>query len=71
MTTTYARVPVNWTQEPPHLPLRTEPDPVPTPGCGVCEALGRQRAEARAKGDRSKVSDCNVELRNHQRGKRV
>ncbi|WP_405702688.1 hypothetical protein [Streptomyces sp. NBC_00069] len=63
--------PVTWTQviELPMHPDRD--DPVPTPGCGVCEALDRQRAVARAKGDMSKVSDCNVELRNHQRGERV
>ncbi|MET7700330.1 hypothetical protein [Streptomyces sp. NPDC005485] len=49
--------------------------PAPTPGCGVCEALVRQRATARAKGDFSSAGDCNVEILNHthqpQRGKRT
>jgi hypothetical protein len=50
--------------EPARLALPLEP-PAPKPGCGVCAALGRQRAEAEATGDMSKASDCNVEIRNH------
>ncbi|MGW2405281.1 hypothetical protein ACWCXK_12170 [Streptomyces sp. NPDC001739] len=41
------------------------PDPEAVGGCDVCEALARQRAAAYAVGDRSKVSDCNVEIRRH------
>ncbi|MEU5010395.1 hypothetical protein AB0G35_08885 [Streptomyces sp. NPDC021749] len=40
-------------------------DPEPNTGCDVCEALARQRVAAYAAGDRSKVSDCNVEIRRH------
>lgn len=44
------------------LPL---PEPVPPADCGVCAALVRERAEARARDDGSRVSDLNVEIRNH------
>ncbi|WP_327401990.1 hypothetical protein OG194_18820 [Streptomyces sp. NBC_01288] len=40
--------------------------PAANPNCGVCAALARQRTDARAAGDFSKVSDLNVELRSHQ-----
>ncbi|MGG7571888.1 hypothetical protein [Streptomyces sirii] len=43
----------------------TEPDPQPVAGCDVCEALARQRAGAYAVGDRSAVTDRNVEIRRH------
>lgn len=52
-------------QEPPvtlGLPLD---DPAPPGDCGVCAALARQRTEARTEGDLSRVSDYNVEIRNH------
>lgn len=39
--------------------------PKPTEDCGVCTALAKQRADAEARGDFSRVSDCNIELRNH------
>ncbi|WP_078872206.1 hypothetical protein [Streptomyces sp. NRRL S-337] len=44
------------------VPVR---DPAPVAGCDVCGALARQRVAAYAVGDRSKVSDCNVEIRRH------
>lgn len=44
------------------LPLER---PTPPAGCGVCEALVGQRAEARARDDLSRVSDINIEIRNH------
>lgn len=49
---------------PVNLPL---PDawPKPRPRCKVCAALATQRTEAAAVGDYSKVSDCNVEIRQH------
>ncbi|MFJ9376817.1 hypothetical protein [Streptomyces sp. NPDC101455] len=50
---------------PPVLGLPLD-EPTPSPGCGVCTALARQRADAHAVGDYSKVSDLNVELRSHQ-----
>jgi hypothetical protein len=40
-------------------------DPEPPADCGVCAALVKQRAEARARDDLSKVSDLNVEIRAH------
>ncbi|MFC9911054.1 hypothetical protein [Streptomyces sp. NPDC059862] len=49
------------------LPLDAPEPPV---GCGVCQALARQRAEAAARGDLSRVSDCNVEIRNHHEPQR-
>ncbi|MGW3723561.1 hypothetical protein [Streptomyces sp. NPDC000851] len=39
--------------------------PEPPAECGVCAALVRQRQEASARGDMSRVTDCNVEIRNH------
>lgn len=39
--------------------------PVPTPRCVVCASLDGQRAQARAAGDYSRVSDCNVRMRAH------
>ncbi|AVH59714.1 MULTISPECIES: hypothetical protein [Streptomyces] len=53
------------TMDPPitlELPLSA---PDPAPGCGVCQALARQRAEALAAGNASRATDCNVEIRNH------
>ncbi|MDX2946830.1 hypothetical protein PV383_38525 [Streptomyces caniscabiei] len=44
------------------LPLE---DPVPPADCGVCAALVVQRSEARARDDRSRASDLNIEIRNH------
>jgi hypothetical protein len=44
------------------LPLE---EPKPSAGCGVCAALVRQRSEARARDDLSRVSDINIEIRNH------
>jgi hypothetical protein len=52
----------------PALPLFPEPAPPPVPGCDICGALDRQRAEARAKGDLSFVADCNAEIRSHPHG---
>ncbi|WP_371580169.1 hypothetical protein [Streptomyces sp. NBC_01314] len=40
-------------------------EPKPSTDCQVCAALVRQRTEARARGDMSRVSDLNVEIRNH------
>lgn len=39
--------------------------PQPAAQCGVCAALARQRAAAEAAGDWSKVSDYNIEIRDH------
>jgi hypothetical protein len=58
------------TMDPP-VTLGLPPDePVPPGDCGVCAALAKQRAEARGQGDMSKVSDLNVEIRNHHQPRR-
>ncbi|WP_234382662.1 MULTISPECIES: hypothetical protein [unclassified Streptomyces] len=56
---------MTYAQPPVELSLRTDSEPLPVAGCGVCAALAAQRREARLRGDHSTVSDCNVELRNH------
>jgi hypothetical protein len=45
-----------------------EPDPVA--GCPTCRDLARRREAARAAGDGSRVSDCNVLIRAHPHGPR-
>ncbi|WP_055712631.1 hypothetical protein [Streptomyces torulosus] len=65
MTTSTTRPAQQTTAEQPitlGLPLD---DPQPPEDCGVCAALVKQRAEARGRGDMSKVSDLNVEIRSH------
>lgn len=54
---------------PVHLAL-PGPEPVPVVGCGVCSALNEERREARRASDMSKVTDINIELRNHPHDKR-
>ncbi|MGW0865726.1 hypothetical protein [Streptomyces sp. NPDC002611] len=44
------------------------PEPQPVHGCAKCGALARQREHARAAGDRSGVSDYNVQIRRHPHG---
>ncbi|WP_240109355.1 hypothetical protein [Streptomyces sp. MUM 203J] len=50
------------------LPLRLDPDPAPVPGCAGCAELAKVREWARAGGDMTTVSDCNVYLRRHPEG---
>lgn len=40
--------------------------PAPHPDCAVCRALAAQRDEAHAAADYSKVTDLNVEIREHK-----
>ncbi|GAA3001974.1 hypothetical protein Sfulv_34490 [Streptomyces fulvorobeus] len=47
------------------LPCGMEPDPKPVPGCAHCDHLAHNRDRARANGDGSGVSDCNVRLARH------
>ena len=54
---------------PPLLGLPLD-EPVPPADCGVCAALVKQRAEARARDDGSRVSDLNVEIRAHHEPRR-
>ncbi|GAA2933826.1 hypothetical protein [Streptomyces enissocaesilis] len=62
--------PLTYLGPPVELPLRLDADPSPQPGCDVCGALAAERGEARAVGDMSKVSDVNVEIRQHPHAKR-
>ncbi|WP_330175184.1 hypothetical protein OG875_17665 [Streptomyces sp. NBC_01498] len=62
--------PTTYSVPPIELPLNFPSDPAPVAGCDVCQALGGERGEARAKGDLSKVSDVNVEIRQHPHEKR-
>ncbi|MFI9340532.1 hypothetical protein ACIG0D_04555 [Streptomyces sp. NPDC052773] len=39
--------------------------PEPLPDCDICQALVRQRDEATTRGDHSRATDCNVEIRRH------
>lgn len=41
------------------------PRPEPPADCDFCGSLARQRAAAGEAGDLSRVSDCNVKMRNH------
>ncbi|CAL9440758.1 hypothetical protein [Streptomyces sp. enrichment culture] len=52
------------------LTLWPPPEPVPVEGCARCGELAALRGRARAGGDLSGVSDCNVLLRRHQEGHR-
>ncbi|MFF1292877.1 MULTISPECIES: hypothetical protein [unclassified Streptomyces] len=51
------------------LPDRTaELEPTPVEGCPGCVELANTRDRARAGGDYTTVSDCNVFLRRHPEG---
>lgn len=56
---------ITYPQPPVELPLRLDSEPKGDPNCEVCRALVKERSDAQARGDSSKVSDCNVELRKH------
>jgi hypothetical protein len=60
--------PTRYQTAPVVLPLRLELEPVPVAGCDVCGALDRQRTEYRRLRDMTRVTDCNVELRQHPHG---
>ncbi|WP_406157804.1 hypothetical protein [Streptomyces canus] len=45
--------------------------PEPPKDCKVCRALVAQRETAVELGDLAKVTDCNVEIRNHHRPPRL
>ncbi|MGJ5833527.1 hypothetical protein [Streptomyces ossamyceticus] len=45
-------------------------EPIPPDDCGVCAALAKARAAAKEQGDMSRVSDLNVEIRNHHEPRR-
>ncbi|MGD3112647.1 hypothetical protein [Streptomyces sp. YGL11-2] len=41
------------------------PAPKPAASCDICRALVHERQLADARGDKTKVVDLNIELRNH------
>ncbi|WP_200309347.1 hypothetical protein [Streptomyces adelaidensis] len=58
------------TMDPPvHLALPLD-EPESPLDCGVCAALVEQRGEAADRGDLSRVTDLNVEIRNHHSARR-
>ncbi|WP_250302450.1 hypothetical protein OG204_18135 [Streptomyces sp. NBC_01387] len=59
--TTYSTAPVE-------LPMCTDREPTPVAGCVGCGELAEMRARARAVGDMTTVSDCNVFMRRHPEG---
>ncbi|MFG3409356.1 hypothetical protein [Streptomyces sp. NPDC048142] len=52
-------------ENPVELPLMLEGEPQPIPGCAHCDKVAMDRDQAKANGDSSGVSDCNVRLRRH------
>ncbi|WP_189532546.1 hypothetical protein [Streptomyces roseolilacinus] len=62
--------PTRHSTPPVELPLRWEREPDPAGACPDCAELVAARSRARARGDRSAVSDCNVLLRRHRQGHR-
>ncbi|MGW9584072.1 MULTISPECIES: hypothetical protein [Streptomyces] len=60
--------PTRYQTGPVELPLRLDPEPTPAAGCPYCTELARVRSWARAGGDMTTVSDCNVFLRRHPEG---
>ncbi|MES9559807.1 MULTISPECIES: hypothetical protein [unclassified Streptomyces] len=53
-------------EKPLDLPAGMELDPKPVPGCAGCDVIAHDRDRARANGDASGVSDCNVRMRRHE-----
>lgn len=52
------------TPHPVHLGLPLD-DPEPVDGCAECARLARDREAARAAGDGTAATDCNVWMRRH------
>lgn len=52
------------------LPDPTRP-PRPAPGCDICAACDRQRAEAEGAGDIKAATAREVEMRNHPRHRKA
>lgn len=49
----------------PFGPQKPQPVPNPNPDCARCGELAEERAQAARDGDRSRVTDCNVLIRDH------
>ncbi|MFB1047937.1 hypothetical protein [Streptomyces chrestomyceticus] len=60
--------PTRYSAAPVELPYRAVPEPKPVAGCPGCAELANVRDRARAGGDRTTISDCNVFLRRHPEG---
>ncbi|MEU9926175.1 MULTISPECIES: hypothetical protein [Streptomyces] len=60
--------PMRYSTPPVELPLRMDREPEPVEGCAGCGELTAVRSRARAVGDMTTVSDCNVYLRRHPDG---
>ncbi len=59
---------MRYSTPPVELPLRMDREPEPVEGCAGCGELTAVRSRARAVGDMTTVSDCNVYLRRHPDG---
>nr|WP_073763595.1 hypothetical protein [Streptomyces sp. CB02923] len=60
--------PKTYPSAPVELPLRFDVEPTPVAGCAGCAELVAVRNRARAVGDITAVTDCNVYLRRHLEG---
>ncbi|MFB6898685.1 hypothetical protein [Streptomyces hydrogenans] len=60
--------PTRYSTPPIELPLILEREPAPVEGCAGCAELANVRSRARAGGDMTTVSDCNIYLRRHPEG---
>ncbi|UNO38547.1 hypothetical protein [Streptomyces sp. MST-110588] len=60
--------PIRYSTPPVDLPLRLDVEPTPVEGCAGCAELDKVRDRARAVGDMTTVSDCNVYMRRHPEG---
>ncbi|RLL70523.1 hypothetical protein [Streptomyces sp. Z26] len=61
--------PNTYPSAPGELPLRLgQLEPAPVEGCAGCAELAKVRSWARASGDGTTVSDCNVFIRRHPEG---
>ncbi|MFE9488487.1 MULTISPECIES: hypothetical protein [unclassified Streptomyces] len=60
--------PTRYSTPPIELPLHLDRDPDPVDGCAGCIELANVRSRARAGGDMTTVSDCNVFMRRHPEG---
>lgn len=62
--------PTRYSTPPVELPLRLgrELEPTPVEGCAGCAELAKVRDRARAVGDMTTVTDCNVYMRRHPEG---
>lgn len=59
---------MRYSTPPVELPLRMGREPEPVEGCAGCAELAVVRSRARAVGDMTTVSDCDVYLRRHPEG---